>query len=59
MKLILSRKGFDSSHGGGPSPIRPDGRLLSFPIPRVPVSAGGMAFTPTRFPRSMSEAAGS
>lgn len=33
MKLILSRKGFDSSSGGVPSPILPDGRLLSFPIP--------------------------
>ncbi|MCC6864965.1 MAG: hypothetical protein IT280_02265 [Ignavibacteria bacterium] len=33
MKLILSRKGFDSSHGGQPSPILPDGTLLSFPIP--------------------------
>lgn len=33
MKLILSRKGFDSSAGGGPSPILPDGRLLSLPIP--------------------------
>lgn len=33
MKLILSRKGFDSSAGGCPSPILPDGRLLSLPIP--------------------------
>lgn len=33
MKLILSRKGFDSSSGGVPSPIFPDGRLLSLPIP--------------------------
>lgn len=33
MKLILSRKGFDSSSGGVPSPILPDGRLLSLPIP--------------------------
>ena len=35
MRLILSRKGFDSSakFGGGPSPILPDGRLVSFPIP--------------------------
>ncbi|MEO0335268.1 MAG: hypothetical protein AAF202_02680 [Pseudomonadota bacterium] len=34
-KLILSRKGFDSSPqgGGGPSPILPDGSLLSLPIP--------------------------
>lgn len=33
MKIVLSRKGFDSHAGGGPSPILPDGRLLSLPIP--------------------------
>ncbi len=33
MKLILSRKGFDSSSGGVPSPVFPDGRMLSLPIP--------------------------
>lgn len=33
MKIILSRKGFDSSAGGCPSPILPDGQLLSLPIP--------------------------
>ena len=33
MKIILSRKGFDSSCGGMPSPILPDGTLLSLPIP--------------------------
>ena len=33
MKIILSRKGFDSSSGGVPSPIFPDGRILSLPIP--------------------------
>ena len=33
MKIILSRKGFDSQYGGQPSPILPDGTLLSFPIP--------------------------
>ncbi|MNO51680.1 hypothetical protein D3C76_420790 [compost metagenome] len=33
MRIILSRKGFDSSAGGCPSPILPDGRLLSLPIP--------------------------
>lgn len=32
MKIIFSRKGFDSSAGGGPSPIV-DGRTLSLPIP--------------------------
>ena len=33
MKLIFSRKGFDSSAGGVPSPIFPDGRMVSLPIP--------------------------
>ena len=33
MKLILSRKGFDSSFGNLPSPILPDGRLCWLPIP--------------------------
>ncbi|HEX8174094.1 MAG TPA: hypothetical protein VF543_03125 [Pyrinomonadaceae bacterium] len=33
MKLVLSRKGFDSSAGCVPSPILPDGTLLSLPIP--------------------------
>jgi hypothetical protein len=33
MKIILSRKGFDSKFGGYPSPILPDGTLLSLPIP--------------------------
>ena len=33
MKIILSRKGFDSVAGGYPSPIMPDGTLLSIPVP--------------------------
>lgn len=33
MRIVLSRKGFDSGNGGIPSPIMPDGTLLSFPIP--------------------------
>lgn len=33
MKVILSRKGFDSAYGGFPSPILPDGRMVSLPIP--------------------------
>lgn len=32
-RLVLSRKGFDSSYGGCPSPILPDGTLVSLPIP--------------------------
>lgn len=33
MKIILSRKGFDSTAGGYPNAILPDGTLLSLPIP--------------------------
>lgn len=33
MKIILSRKGYDNSYGGGASPIMPNGDLISIPIP--------------------------
>lgn len=33
MKLILSRKGFDATYGGVPSPIFPDDSLCPLPIP--------------------------
>ena len=33
MRLILSRKGFDSSSGGCPNPVFPDGSALALPIP--------------------------
>lgn len=33
MKIILSRKGLDSSAGGRPSPILKDGSIFSIPIP--------------------------
>lgn len=33
MKVVLSRKGFDSGYGGNPSPVYPDGTMLSMPIP--------------------------
>lgn len=33
MKLVFSRKGFDSGSGGGPSPVLPDGTMVSLPIP--------------------------
>lgn len=36
MKIILSRKGFDSSYGGVASPILPGGRMVSLPIPERP-----------------------
>lgn len=46
MKLILSRKGFDAGYGGVPSPIFPDGRVLSLPIPaeNERVTFGDMTF---------------
>lgn len=39
MKIILSRKGMDSTSGGMASPILPDGTLLSLPIPDETVKA--------------------
>ena len=33
MKIILSRKGLDSSAGGKPSPILRNGQIFSIPIP--------------------------
>ncbi|MBU0487540.1 MAG: hypothetical protein KKD31_06260 [Bacteroidetes bacterium] len=33
-KIIFSRKGIDSQYGGGNSPIMPDGKLISIPIPQ-------------------------
>lgn len=33
MKIVLSRKGFDSSCGGAASPILAHGTLFSVPIP--------------------------
>lgn len=41
MKIVLSRKGFDSQNGGVPSPIFPDGTAFSLPIP--------YSHSPTRF----------
>jgi hypothetical protein len=33
LKIILSRKGFDSASGKIPNPVFPGGRMLSLPIP--------------------------
>ncbi|MGA7676408.1 MAG: hypothetical protein WCA78_15350 [Rhizomicrobium sp.] len=33
MKIVLSRKGFDSANGGVPNPILPGGILIPLPIP--------------------------
>lgn len=40
VKIILSRKGFDSQYGRIPSPILPDGTLLSFPDSLQPIRDG-------------------
>jgi hypothetical protein len=53
MKIILSRKGFDSTSGGVPSPIFEDGTMLSLPIPRKSdISYGGLKnpFNDGKFP---------
>lgn len=47
MKLILSRKGFDSQNGKVASPIFPDGSMVSLPIPsgdREPARFSDIAF---------------
>lgn len=44
MKIVFSRKGFDSGWGGKPSPILPDGRLVSLPIPDL----DGIAYSALR-----------
>lgn len=51
MRLILSRKGFDSSSasGGCASPILPDGQLISLPIPH---DESGIAYSGLR-PRGL------
>ena len=46
MKLILSRKGFDSTAGGVASPIFPGGEMYSLPI-----QADGAACNISRFAR--------
>lgn len=41
-KIILSRKGYDDQYGGKPSPILPDGTMLSFPIPILDSEENGL-----------------
>jgi hypothetical protein len=40
MKIILSRKGFDTTYGQRPSPILPDNSLISLPIPNMRFTSG-------------------
>lgn len=44
-RLVISRKGFDTGSGDGPSPVLPDARLVSLPIPDPgsPVTYGDCA----------------
>lgn len=53
MKIILSRKGFDSSAGGVASPILPGGEMISLPIPETgdPPAATYRDASGTRRPR--------
>ncbi len=46
MKVVFSRKGFDSFNGGFASPIFPDGTLFSIPIPdkKTSISYGELDF---------------
>ncbi|MCV6589228.1 MAG: hypothetical protein OIF57_09385 [Marinobacterium sp.] len=46
MKIVFSRKGFDSSAGGIASPILPDGTLLPLPIPQ---QDGPLKFSQLKF----------
>ncbi len=52
LKIIFSRKGFDSKYGGVPSPVLPDGRMASLPIPS---SAGRPACEVQAFGTSLGE----
>jgi hypothetical protein len=50
MKIIFSRKGFDSSYGSGASPILPSGDLLSIPIPsNTKIKEKGIPYQDLRF----------
>ena len=48
-RIILSRKGFDSSLGRMPSPILPTGEMLSLPIPETNVTKQHCRFRDIRF----------
>ena len=44
MKVVLSRKGFDSANGGIMSPIFEDGTMVSFPIPSKDVEKDNIRY---------------
>lgn len=49
MKIILSRKGFDSDYGGCASPILPTGELCSLPIPETMDEASSLSYDELEF----------
>lgn len=51
MKIILSRKGFDSKNGGIPSPILPDHTLVSLPVPADMADKGSVRYDDIRAPK--------
>lgn len=55
MRIILSRKGFDGENGGVPSPIFPDGRMVSLPIPRKSQLTYGLINSPKQEFRHLGE----
>jgi hypothetical protein len=48
VRIIFSRKGFDSRYGGGASPILPDGTMVSLPIPE---KGSGLRYADIKTPR--------
>ena len=50
MRVVLSRKGFDSTAGGGSSPILADGRMVSMPIPEPVPSPGSPTYEEVEVP---------
>ena len=44
MKIVLSHKGFDSSNGGFPSLVLPDGTVVPLPFLRTGVRRGFESF---------------
>ena len=44
MKVVLSRKGFDSANGGIMGPIFGDGTMVSFPIPSKDVEKDNIRY---------------
>ncbi|EDY87608.1 conserved hypothetical protein [gamma proteobacterium HTCC5015] len=60
MKLILSRKGFDSSAGGCPSPVFEDGSFITLPIPdeESPIQYGDIRHASTDVGRLVSDLTG-